>query len=95
MPRLPDAAWLDLAPDWVCEVLSPQTARTDRAEKLPIYATAGVSHAWLIDPIQHTLEGFSLHQGQWLLIGVLEGEAEVALAPFEAVTFDLDALWAD
>ncbi len=95
MPRLPDAAWFDLAPDWVCEVLSPQTARTDRAEKLPIYATAGVSHAWLIDPIQHTLEGFSLHQGQWLLIGVLEGEAEVALAPFEAVTFDLDALWAD
>jgi Uma2 family endonuclease len=38
MRSLPDTAWFELAPDWVCEVLSPGTARLDRVEKLPIYA---------------------------------------------------------
>ena len=36
MPELPDAPFLTLAPDWVCEVLSPSTAAIDRSEKLPI-----------------------------------------------------------
>ncbi|WP_321162839.1 Uma2 family endonuclease [Methylohalobius crimeensis] len=38
MPTLPETAWFELAPDWVCEVLSPATARTDRVIKMPIYA---------------------------------------------------------
>jgi Uma2 family endonuclease len=35
MPRLPiETAAFELPPDWVCEVLSPRTAATDRADKL-------------------------------------------------------------
>ena len=60
MPSVPDVAWLALAPDWICEVLSPSTARIDRARKLRIYAEAGVAHAWLVDPIQRTIEVFQL-----------------------------------
>src|SRR6187402_3256932 len=44
MPELPDAKAFELAPDWACEVLSPSTAKVDRADKVPIYAQAGVSH---------------------------------------------------
>lgn len=95
MPKLPEAAYFELAPDWVCEILSPSTARIDRAEKLPIYAANGVQHAWLIDPDLRTLEVFENQQGKWLLLAVLEGQAAVALAPFDAVSFDLGALWAD
>ena len=29
MPALPETAWFELAPDWVCEVLSPGTARVE------------------------------------------------------------------
>jgi len=36
MPALPEAAWFELAPDWVCEILSPGTARTDRVIEMPI-----------------------------------------------------------
>src|ERR1700690_2368947 len=30
MPEIPDVAFFELAPDWVCEVLSPSTAALDR-----------------------------------------------------------------
>ena len=56
MPRLPDTAFFPLAPDWVCEVLSPSTASLDRAKKLAIYAREGVAHAWIVDPLAGTLE---------------------------------------
>jgi Uma2 family endonuclease len=36
MPQMPDAPAFELAPDWVCEVLSPGTAATDRAQKMPM-----------------------------------------------------------
>lgn len=95
MPRLPDAAWFDLAPDWVCEILSPATAKLDRAEKLPLYAGLGVAHAWLVDPDLRTLEAFENRDGRWLLLAVLENDASVALAPFAAAPFSLACLWTD
>ena len=38
MPTLPETAWFELAPDWVCEVLSPGTRRLDLTEKRDVYA---------------------------------------------------------
>ncbi len=31
LPELPDTAWFELPPDWVCEILSPSTTHLDRA----------------------------------------------------------------
>jgi Uma2 family endonuclease len=95
MPTLPETAYFELPPDWICEILSPSTARVDRVEKLPIYAANGVKHAWLVDPDLRTLEVFENQNGKWLLLTVLEHNAAVAQPPFDAVSFDLGALWAD
>ncbi|MBI4755517.1 MAG: Uma2 family endonuclease [Betaproteobacteria bacterium] len=95
MPRLPETAWFELPPDWVCEILSPSTAKVDRAEKLPIYAAHGVRHAWLVDPDLRTLEVFENHDGRWLLLTVLENDAAVSQPPFDAIAFSLSGLWAD
>ena len=95
MPSLPETAWFDLAPDWVCEVLSPGTASLDRAEKLPIYAGHGVAHVWLVDPLLRTLEAFENREGKWLLLSTLKDAYPVSLPPFDAITFDLSILWAD
>lgn len=95
MPKLPETAWFELPPDWVCEILSPSTAKVDRAEKLPIYARHGVKHAWLVDPDLRTLEVFENRAGQWLLLIVLENAAAVSQAPFDATSFALDVLWAE
>src|SRR5262245_52490577 len=60
MPELPDAAAFELAPDWVCEVLSPGTMAHDRGAKMPVYAREGVAFVWLVDPSARLLEVFRL-----------------------------------
>jgi Uma2 family endonuclease len=94
MPQLPETAYFDVPPDWVCEVLSPSTVRFDRGEKMPIYAHAGVKHAWLLDPIARTLEVFELLPDRsWKLVGVHVNDARVRIVPFEALELDLRVLW--
>jgi Uma2 family endonuclease len=91
---VPEAAAFELAPDWVCEVLSPSTAVVDRTEKLPIYAREGVRHAWLLDPLARTLEVFRLEGGFWLLVTAVSGDKGVRAEPFDAIGLELAALWA-
>lgn len=92
---IPDAAFFTLAPDWICEVLSPSTERFDRAEKMPLYARWGVGHAWLVHPRRRTLEAFRLHEGKWLAIGVYKDADTARIEPFDAIELDLSVLWAD
>jgi Uma2 family endonuclease len=94
MPELPLAAWFELAPDWVCEVLSPSTAAKDRAQKMRLYAAAGVGHAWLIDPELRTLEVFALEAKRWVLLDVFRDDARVRAVPFDAVELPIARLWA-
>ncbi len=96
MPRLPvDAMGFELAPDWVCEVLSPSTAATDRADKMPIFAAEHVGHAWLVDPLLRTLEVHRLDGATYRVIGVWRDSAVIRAEPFDAVDLELAALWAD
>jgi Uma2 family endonuclease len=94
LPALPPDAYLTLAPDWVCEVLSPSTEAIDRGPKLRIYAREGVRHAWLLDPLRRSLEALELDgRSRWRQIGRLEGGANVRAVPFEAVELELRELW--
>jgi Uma2 family endonuclease len=95
LPRLPDNAWFELQPDWVCEVLSLGTARVDRVQKLPLYAGFGIAHAWFIDPQLRTLEAYENRGGYWLLLAAFEGDDRVRVAPFDATEIELGVLWAD
>ena len=94
MPTLPETAWFELAPDWICEILSPSTAKLDRVIKLPLYARNAVTHCWLVDPDLKTLEVFENRDGKWLLLTVLENDALVSQPPFDAIAFNLASLWA-
>lgn len=93
MPEVPDVSAFTLAPDWVCEVLSPHTARLDRAEKLPRYAREQVTHAWLVDPVLKTLEVLRREGASWLLVATFAGDAMVRAEPFDAIELELSALW--
>jgi Uma2 family endonuclease len=93
LPSVPAEAYLTLAPDWICEVLSMSTETLDRGKKLEIYARERVTHAWLVDPLAHTLEVLSLETGRWTQLGTYEGDAKVRASPFAALELDLAALW--
>ena len=93
MPSLPEEAYFRVAPDWVCEVLSPGTARTDRVVKMPIYAQQGVQWLWLVEPSLHTLEVFRLHESHWLLEAAWQESDEVRAPPFAEIAFSLAGLW--
>jgi Uma2 family endonuclease len=95
MPAMPDTAYFTVAPDWICEVLSPATARIDRLKKLRVYTRERVGHAWLIDPIARTLEMLRLEGERWSIVSV-HGEDEIVRAePFDAVAIELALLWSD
>ena len=93
LAELSDTAYLTLAPDWVCEVLSASTRRFDLHEKRPVYAREGVAWLWLVDPIDRTLEAFELRAGQWVLIATAKDDDPVSVRPFDAITIDLGDLW--
>lgn len=92
-PETEEQNWLSVAPDWVCEILSPNSVRIDRMQKMRTYATHKVTYAWLVDPLQMLLEVFRLEAGRWIVLGV-HGESEkVRAEPFQEVELDLAALW--
>ena len=93
MPDYPDTAYVSLAPDWVCEVLSPSTRRLDLHGKRPVYAREGVGHLWLVDPADRTLEAFELRDGYWVLIASAKDDDPISIRPFDAITFSLGDLW--
>ncbi len=92
---VPDGAFFTVAPDWVCEVLSRSTEKTDRADKMPIYASFGVSYAWLVHPRRRTLEAFQRRENHWVATAVYQDADRARIEPFGAIELDLAALWAD
>ncbi len=94
MPALPSGAYFELPPDWLCEVLSPSTARLDRAHKVPLYARERVAHVWLVDPAHRTLEVLRLDGDTYRLMATHAGDEVVRIVPFEEVELELSALWA-
>jgi len=93
LPVLPETAFFETVPDWICELLSPETARLARTVKRPIYTRYGVSHAWLIDPNAQVLETYRLHEESWLHTDRFAAAEIVAPASFDAILFSLNRLW--
>jgi Uma2 family endonuclease len=92
-PTPPDGAFATLAPDWVCEVLSPSTAGLDRIRKMPIYAREGVQHVWLVDPDVRSLEVYRREGSAWLRVNAFADNERVRAEPLAAVELELEALW--
>ena len=94
MPSIPDTAYLTLAPDWVCEVISPSTGLIDRSRKMRIYAREDVAHLWLVEPLARTLEVYRRDDaGRWVVVENFGGDAVVRAEPFAAIELALARWW--
>lgn len=74
-----------LAPDWICEVLSPSTVGRDRGYKRDLYARAAVGHYWVVDTDARILEAFELDGGRWMLNGTYGDQDIARIAPFAEI----------
>lgn len=93
MPVAPEENPVALAPDWVCEALSPTTARLDRGRKRELYARAKVAHLWFLDPIHQTIEVLALRGRGYQVLASAGGDERGRFAPFDTVEIDLARLW--
>lgn len=93
LPELPDTPYFTLAPDWLCEVLSPSTQARDRSLKMPLYCCEGGGHVWLVDPTAQTLEVYRLDGETYRLVVTRAGDCSGRFEPFDAISLDLNALW--
>lgn len=88
-----DEPFITVVPDWVCEILSPGTRRTDRMKKMPIYAREKVGHVWLADPEERSIEVFRYAETGFMLVGTYGGEEAVRAEPFDALAIAPDFVW--
>jgi hypothetical protein len=93
MPQIPSQPAIQVAPDWVCEILSPSTRRKDRIIKMPAYARHGVKWIWLVDPLAREVEVFEARDGGWFPAGTFGDVDRAPVPPFVGVEFDLSLLW--
>ena len=92
MPEMPDVPRFDLAPDWVCECLSPSTARHDKGRKREIYAKHKVGHIWYLDAELKTLDVYTLDGSTYRVTQSGANAERAVFAPFSR-PLDLAKLW--
>ena len=93
MPATPAVAAFELAPDWICEVLSPSTRAVDVDDKLPIYAREKIGHVWFIDPLARVLEILRLDGDTFRVTATGRDGAKLYAEPFDAIELALGPLW--
>ena len=81
------------APDFVLEVASESTYRSDRGGKRDLYADMGVSEYWQCDPVGDYLEpsllGFRLVEGRYVPIPVAITEGAMLVGHSEVLGLEL------
>ncbi len=91
---------MTLAPDWVCEILSPGHERKDMVHHLLLLQRAGVPHYWIVSAEDRTLIAYALDGDSYRLcysVTYLPGEtpSKARIPPFEAEEIDLAYLFGE
>lgn len=69
-------------------------ARPRPRKKLDVYQREQVGFVWIIEPLDKFLEVLQLDGASYRIIQRVSGDEPVRLQPFDAIEFDLAALWA-
>ena len=98
LPSRPSGV-MTLAPDWVCEILSPGHERKDLVHHLLLLQRAGVPYYWIISPEDRSLIAYALEDGRYKVIFSAEypeGDTpeRARIPPFNAGEIDLSAIFA-
>ena len=82
------------APDWVVEVLSPDSTRRDRLQKRNLYAEFGVEWFIIVDPVSQVVEVFHLNDArEYVVRPGASGNADLVIGCFPDLSIDLSKVW--
>jgi Uma2 family endonuclease len=95
MPTRPTGRPVRVRPDWVCEVLSPTTAKNDLVDKLQTLRASGVPHYWIVDPEHETLTVLRWTADGYLTAMTAKRGDRVRAEPFVDVELPVGALFGD
>lgn len=92
-PARPTGQPITIRPDWICEVISPSTAKVDRVAKLNGYYRFGIPHYWLVDPSEETLIVLRRTKEGYLVVLSAQSHEIVRAEPFDAIEIPLTQLF--
>jgi Uma2 family endonuclease len=95
LPVVPPGAFITLAPDWLCETLSPSTEKLDRTKKLRLYARERVPHIWLVSARKRRVEVLVLQGATLTPSATYRAHDRIRVEPFDAVEIELAWLWGE
>jgi len=80
-------------PDLAVEVLSRSTEARDRGRKMAMLAKYEVPEYWIVEPVNNTLEMYSLRDTAYALVGVYGDGDEVVSPTLPGLSFNTSAIF--
>lgn len=93
VPTMPKEWPVPVAPDWVCEILSPSTAARDLGVKRDVYHRAKVGHYWVVDRSHRLLLVYRWGAEAYQLVQTGSELETIHAEPFEAVAFFVGSMF--
>ena len=96
VPEPPSGPWWRVAPDWICEISSPETRGRVHEAKRDFYRRQGIPFLWEIDASSRCIEVWRLLAGKLayqLVTQVGPDARDVELDPFPRLPLRLSGLW--
>jgi Uma2 family endonuclease len=89
MPEIPNAPWIELVPDWVCDVIVPSSVSIVRVEKPIGYARHRIGDWWVLDAENEAVETNVLNGGAYECAATFNGAGILRARPFEELEIEL------
>jgi len=93
MPKIEDVPWIELPPEWACDVLTDESRAVVRDMKPDVYARHRVADWWIVDAEEETVEVKRLNGGGYATSAVVKGDVVLCARPFEDTEIELRYLW--
>ncbi len=88
------APFFDGAPDLIVEVISPSSIRLDRVTKFTEYEQTGVHEYWIVDPVAHLVEVYTLARGEYALLGTFQHQDTIQSQIFAGIEITINTIFA-
>lgn len=73
--------------------MSPSNRRKGCLQKMNIFRKAEITHYWLVDPEEKTIEAFQLRDGNYILISAAGPGDEFTHPAFPGLKLNLDTIF--